>query len=794
MRSRRWIWIVLCLLLAAGVWFLWSGNHPAAHLRTKPSALPKTATTAHSAPAVAQAKPITILSTNNVQAAAAARARASQFRYRLSNTTRTLGELMNDRHAILLANALIDTRAALNLSIPKNLQAAGEPGAYIVQANGPINNAFRALLAAAGAQIVSYIPNNAYLVTLSASGANTLAAEGLPVIPYEPYYKLTPSLLAAVANDQPAGELKVAAFPGTADATEAALQKLGVTIAAEETTPLGPLFTLQNVGDVAAVAQIPTMHIVEPFYRRVAANDLSRQTVGVAVDSQTTNNYLGLSGANVLVEVNDSGIDMNHPDLTGRIIGDSAQSLVDTDGHGTHVAGIIAGDGKESITVTNAQGSIMPATNLQFRGMALNATLYSVGGVEGGGDTNFITDQYLQEAPALTNALISNNSWNYDGDNAYDLAAASYDAAVRDALPQVTGSQPVLFVFSAGNDGNGDDTTDPGNGTADSIASPATAKNVITVGAIQEFRNITNQVTNAVGTVSTPWQADTSTSYRIAGFSSRGNVGINTEGTYGRFKPDVVAPGTSIISTRSTQWDINTYFYASPTNYNVQDLSVIVPADALGLAEFPFVPTNTVQVSIQLVPNGDSPEPFPTLPIYVALITSTTWDFFTTDGSVFIPGSPEAPANYLQSIMNSEFGYGFNYAISNSTAEPINLDIIQDTITTNNPGNYFLVFSNLDQFTWHAGNNPRTPGRGLITVMKPGRAWRRRTRRACWRTSRITSPTRCKPCPARRCSRPCSSMARAADPGDLRFAGRQQHQLRRLGPDQSAEFIAGGRD
>ena len=188
----------------------------------------------------------------------------------------------------------------------------------------------------------------------------------------------------------------------------------------------------------------------------------------------------------------------------------------------------------------------------------------------------------MQEAPALTNALISNNSWNYDGDNAYDLAAASYDAAVRDALPQVTGSQPVLFVFSAGNDGNGDDTTDPGNGTADSIASPATAKNVITVGAIEELRNITNQVTNAVGTVSTPWQADTSTSYRIAGFSSRGNVGIGTEGTYGRFKPDVVAPGTFVVSTRSSQWDINTYFYASPTNYNVQDLSVIVPADALG--------------------------------------------------------------------------------------------------------------------------------------------------------------------------------------------------------------------
>ena len=137
----------------------------------------------------------------------------------------------------------------------------------------------------------------------------------------------------------------------------------------------------------------------------------------------------------------------------------------------------------------------------------------------------------LQAVPATNHALISNNSWVYD-DSTYDLAAASYDAAVRDALPLVTGSQPVLFVFAAGNDGGGDDNG--GGGFPDSILSPGTAKDVITVGALEQLRNITNMVTDANGNSNAVWQAATDSGNEVAGYSSRGNVGIGTEG---RFRP-----------------------------------------------------------------------------------------------------------------------------------------------------------------------------------------------------------------------------------------------------------------
>ena len=220
---------------------------------------------------------------------------------------------------------------------------------------------------------------------------------------------------------------------------------------------------------------------------------------------------MNLTGKNVMVAVNDSGIDATHPDFTTggsanggpggapvRVFALSTNDLVDTDGHGTHVAGIIAGNGSMSLNPVNvgsvAEGSV---SNADFRGKAPQATLFSMNMGN--------SDQALQEQAALTNALISNNSWGY-GNNTYDLAAASYDAATRDALPGVTGSQPVLFVFAAGNDGyigqnGGGGDNNGGSVTPDTITSPGTAKNVITVGALEQMRNITNSVTNLDGTV-----------------------------------------------------------------------------------------------------------------------------------------------------------------------------------------------------------------------------------------------------------------------------------------------------
>ena len=249
--------------------------------------------------------------------------------------------------------------------------------------------------------------------------------------------------------------------------------------------------------------------------------------------------------------------------------------------------------------------------------MATNATAYEL--------SYFSADSYLQEqaarnarAAAPTNAIISNNSWDY-GDAEYDINSASYDAAVRDALPEVTGPQPLIFVFSAGNSGGG--TQDGQNGSADSILSPATAKNVITVGAIEQLRNITN--TDSEGQ---PFLADTDTDDQVAWFSSRGNVGVGIEGPNGRFKPDLVAPGTHVLSCRSQQWDTNSYY--NPTNV-VESYYANQSVAPGSVATFIYpVPANPDQMIITIHTNSASPSPFPDLPIHVALnqVPSTNTD------------------------------------------------------------------------------------------------------------------------------------------------------------------------
>src|SRR5213595_1645108 len=96
--------------------------------------------------------------------------------YRLSNTDQSLSQLGRSDTAILLENALIDTASPTPLAVPDPLRVSGDTGSYLVQWRRPLDNAFYDRLREVGAEFVSYIPNNAALVRVSADGARLLAA------------------------------------------------------------------------------------------------------------------------------------------------------------------------------------------------------------------------------------------------------------------------------------------------------------------------------------------------------------------------------------------------------------------------------------------------------------------------------------------------------------------------------------------------------------------------------------------------------------------------------------------
>ncbi|WP_204003852.1 S8 family serine peptidase [Virgisporangium aurantiacum] len=200
----------------------------------------------------------------------------------------------------------------------------------------------------------------------------------------------------------------------------------------------------------------------------------------------------GRTGAGVTVAVLDSGIDPGHPDLAGAVVGahdftGSASGTADRFGHGTHVAGVVTGDGA--------------ASGGRYVGVAPDATLLNgkVLGDNGQGLESWIIagmEWAVQQGAQVVNMSLG----GFVTHGAEDLMSATVD--------RLTEQSGTLFVVAAGNAG-------PGAGT---VASPGTAERALTVGAVDG--------------------ADA-----MADFSSRGPTSPG-----GALKPDVTAPGVGIVS------------------------------------------------------------------------------------------------------------------------------------------------------------------------------------------------------------------------------------------------------
>ncbi|MEV3927675.1 S8 family peptidase [Actinomadura coerulea] len=200
----------------------------------------------------------------------------------------------------------------------------------------------------------------------------------------------------------------------------------------------------------------------------------------------------GYTGKGVKVGVLDSGIDTGHPDLAGAVVAakdfTGGGDVQDRNGHGTHVASIITGDG---------------VADPRYRGVAPDAGLV-VGKVldeqANGRFSDVIAGMEWIAGQDVRVVNMSLGSW-IPSDGTDPMSAAV------DTLTARTG---MLFVVGAGNDG------------ADgSVSVPGLATSALTVGAVDRDG-------------------------KVAEFSSRGPRAGD-----GVIKPDVTAPGVDITAARA---------------------------------------------------------------------------------------------------------------------------------------------------------------------------------------------------------------------------------------------------
>ena len=458
-------------------------------------------------------------------------------------------------------------RGAAKVATVQKLSAQGA-APWLVQFDDVVQDEWRANLEATGAKIKGYMPENGFLVQATpaqVAAIGTLAHVGY-VGEFVPEYKRAAKVRAKLARVKAAQESDVASAyrvmlmsGDDLAAVQAKLEALtGVAPAAAAGELIQTDLTAAQVEEVTGWGEVQW---VEPYVRPRLWNNISTRTNMMNVSNVWT--ILGLTGVGQTIAVADTGLDTGntgtlHRDFTNRVTGfgwsngsySASYSWADKDEHGTHVCGSVLGNGTMS-------------TGL-FKGVAYEANLIIQGTQDDlSGIPTALSTLFRQ---AFTNgARIHSDSWGYDDHGYYNSDSLAVDQ-------YIWSNKTFLICIAAGNSGTDSNTVD---GVIDpmSVASPATAKNCLTVGAAENYRTTGGYSTYTWGDA---WPDDygtapVSTDYLsrpasnniqgLAAFSSRGPCND------GRIKPDIVAPGTDIISTR-TRAATNTGWGIGPnTNY-----------------------------------------------------------------------------------------------------------------------------------------------------------------------------------------------------------------------------------
>src|SRR5438270_3177093 len=350
--------------------------------------------------------------------------------------------------------------------------------------------------------------------------------------------KISPDLQNSTSTDKvqvvvqyaPGTQVSCSGIFGLVDCLVNDVVKLGGIILQQLPLVNGVVALLDHNGIVSLSNQSNVVYIsrdrpLTPFFDNAAP--------AVNASAAWKSNY---TGAGIGVALIDSGVN-THLDLatTGlflvsRVVynqsfvpGDS--SAADAYGHGTHIAGLIAGNGLSST------GPIYSQT---FKGIAPNANLLNLRVLDASGSA---TDSTV--IAAITQAISLKSRYNSRVIN-LSLGRGVFESYKLDPLCQAVEkalNNGIVVVVAAGNNGR----YLPTSGYA-TVTSPGNDPYVLTVGSMKPM--------------GTPERTDD----LIASYSSKGPTMIDHVA-----KPDVVAPGNLLVSTETS----NTSLYNTETSNQI---------------------------------------------------------------------------------------------------------------------------------------------------------------------------------------------------------------------------------
>lgn len=362
-----------------------------------------------------------------------------------------------------------------------------------------------------------------------------------------------------------------------------------------------------------SISKLPGVKYVSPDRSLRGKLDLTTATAGADVARQ-----YGWTGKGVGVAVLDSGITPGIPDFnqanstasrvlySENFIGLGAGDLY---GHGTHVAGIIGGNGAGStgIGFLRTFRGVAPDVNL------VNLRVLDENGV--GSDSAVIS--------AIERAIDLQGTYNIRVIN-LSLGRPIFESYATDPLCQaveMAWKAGIVVVVAAGNNGRDNSVGNQGYGT---IMSPANDPYVITVGAMKSEN--------------TPLRTDD----LIASYSSKGpTIGDHF------VKPDLVAPGNKVISLRAPGSYLDSAFAANqtlptlyggllgmaPVYFSMSGTSMAAPvvsgAAALLLQKDPTLTPDQVKARLMKTASKSFPSYSTTLDPVTGVAYTSQYDIFT---------------------------------------------------------------------------------------------------------------------------------------------------------------------